>query len=197
MVKRSAQVIQQLSGLSSTPGCLRVKGWVQGDSPPWGPQPGPFHSTLDCVLRKGTMSGNRGISAQNTAVGHHRILSCKILNPTNTSHCQGENKGRERNPGGMSVHKAKKKDQSDGQRERHCPFWPEVGIGKRAGHQSNLKEQRVRSPCWAELTEEPGLTQANRLPGGKPDSRILHTAATVNSSHYTTHWVTPQTPYRG
>ena len=102
------------------PLCAGV-GW--GESSSWGSQPGPFHSTLDCILLKGTMSGNRGVSPQNIAVGHHRILSCKILNPTNTSHCLGENKGRERNPGGMSVHKAKKKDQSDGQRERHGPFW--------------------------------------------------------------------------
>lgn len=105
------------------PGLSLCDGVGWGESPSWGPQPGPFHSTLDCILLKGTMSGNRGISPQNTGVGHHRILSCKILNPTNTSHCQGQNKGRERNPGGMSVHRARKKDQSDGQRERHCPFW--------------------------------------------------------------------------
>lgn len=120
-MKQSAQFTQQLSVPSSALGCLCVLGWAGGKAHLGDHNLAP--STLDCILLKGTMSGNQGISAQNTAVGHHRILSCKILNPTNTSHCQGENKGRERNPGGMSVHKAKKKDQSYGQRERHCPFW--------------------------------------------------------------------------
>lgn len=108
LAKQSVQFTQQLSVPSSALGCLCVMGWA-GESPSWGPQPGPFHSTLDCILLKGTMSGNRGISPQNTGVGHHRILSCKILNPTNTSDCQGQNKGRERNPGGMSVHRPGRK----------------------------------------------------------------------------------------